>query len=210
MSKRPAPARTVTDDHDDEPRRLDPKPSKLRDFRIALKDEGLEYHFGVGVAVLACSDERPGQVLLGKRKGSDGSGTWALPGGHLEFGEEPWQAGVRELLEETGLRVSMECPDAGRGASPNSCELLGWENAVGLDARYHYVTAFVRCNIESGQLPENKEPEKCEGWSWHDWDGEAGKASSFPPDEELFLALALVRQKGILHPFRKSHELRER
>lgn len=39
-----------------------------------------------------------GRVLLCQR--SD-SGQWATPAGHLEPGEEPWQAAVRELHEET-------------------------------------------------------------------------------------------------------------
>ncbi len=39
-----------------------------------------------------------GRVLLCQR--SD-TGAWATPAGHLEPGEEPWQAAVRELVEET-------------------------------------------------------------------------------------------------------------
>jgi ADP-ribose pyrophosphatase YjhB (NUDIX family) len=36
------------------------------------------------------------------------AGQWTLPGGGVEFGEEPSQAFVRELWEETGLRSNPE------------------------------------------------------------------------------------------------------
>jgi 8-oxo-dGTP pyrophosphatase MutT (NUDIX family) len=32
-------------------------------------------------------------------------GKWLQPGGHLEVGEAPWQAALREAREETGLRL---------------------------------------------------------------------------------------------------------
>ncbi len=53
---------------------------------------------GVGVIVI-----RNGGILLGKRIGSHGAGTWALPGGHLEYAERIEDCAAREVLEETGL-----------------------------------------------------------------------------------------------------------
>lgn len=46
-----------------------------------------------------------GEVLLHQR--SD-DGRWGLPGGAIEPGEEPAQAVIREVYEETGLRVVPE------------------------------------------------------------------------------------------------------
>ena len=36
-----------------------------------------------------------------------GSGTWGFPKGHLEAGETPQQAAVREVQEETGVRAQV-------------------------------------------------------------------------------------------------------
>ncbi|SPO26619.1 uncharacterized protein UTRI_03910_B [Ustilago trichophora] len=55
----------------------------------------------VGVAVYVINEK--GHVLVGKRTGSHGAGTLALPGGHLELHESFQECAAREVLEETGL-----------------------------------------------------------------------------------------------------------
>lgn len=45
------------------------------------------------------------EVLLGKRAVDPHRGFWGVPGGNLEYDEHPADGAVRELREETGLRV---------------------------------------------------------------------------------------------------------
>ncbi|GAK64835.1 7,8-dihydro-8-oxoguanine triphosphatase NUDT15 [Moesziomyces antarcticus] len=62
----------------------------------------------VGVAVFVLNEQ--GHVLVGKRTGSHGAGTIALPGGHLELHESFYECAARETYEETGLVLQL--PDA--------------------------------------------------------------------------------------------------
>jgi 8-oxo-dGTP diphosphatase len=55
-----------------------------------------------------CRIEREGTVLYVRRRaGSFLGGRWELPGGTVEAGEDPADAAVREVAEETGLRVRL-------------------------------------------------------------------------------------------------------
>jgi 8-oxo-dGTP diphosphatase len=54
----------------------------------------------VGVQCFVLSGSR---LLLGLRTAGFGTGTWGLPGGHLEQGETILEAAARELEEETGI-----------------------------------------------------------------------------------------------------------
>ena len=49
--------------------------------------------------------EQSGHVLLVRRRSLPGKGKWALPGGHLEMDETLMSGVLRELREETGLKV---------------------------------------------------------------------------------------------------------
>jgi 8-oxo-dGTP diphosphatase len=48
---------------------------------------------------------RDWEVLILKRAGGYAGGGWFVPGGHVEFGETPLQAVVRETEEEAGIRL---------------------------------------------------------------------------------------------------------
>lgn len=55
-----------------------------------------------------CADNviiQSGHVLLIKRKDFPGKGLWALPGGHINGNENAFVASLRELEEETGLKI---------------------------------------------------------------------------------------------------------
>ena len=75
------------------------------------------------VVVLAGTAE-DAQVLLIRRGNQPFAGSWALPGGFVEQGEQVAAAAPRELAEETGLRV-----DA------SSLELLDVYDTPGRDPR---------------------------------------------------------------------------
>ncbi|NKI94138.1 NUDIX hydrolase [Rhizobacter sp. SG703] len=123
---------------------------------------------GVGILVL-----RGGRILLGRRRGAHGAGTWSAPGGRLEYGESIEDCARRELLEETGLALG-----AGE-RGPCTSDVFD-------EVRQHYVTVFVLARHTHGE-PATLEPDKCDGWQWFDW-------SALP--QPLFAPLASLRATG--------------
>ena len=70
----------------------------------------------VAVAVFVVDDDR---ILLVKRAMEPGRGKWALPAGFVDYGEDPREAAVREVEEETGLSVELtELVDVLPGDTP--------------------------------------------------------------------------------------------
>jgi 8-oxo-dGTP diphosphatase len=94
----------------------------------------------VGIVAVARRDD--GQVLLVRR---GDTGTWALPGGTLEWGETARVTLERELAEEAGATLR----EAGA--------LRAVYSAPERDARMHAVTIVVACTVE-GALRGPKNP----------------------------------------------------
>ena len=103
---------------------------------------------GVGVAIY-----KDGKILLDVRRNAHGDGEYAFPGGHLEFGESIAECAKRETLEETGLIIT-------------NIRFLFFANLVNYSGK-HYAHIHMAADWKTGE-PENREPEKCEGWEWHD------------------------------------------
>ena len=131
---------------------------------------------GVGVLVVRPGD---GHVLLGRRKGAHGSGTWALPGGWLEKNEAFDACAVRELEEETGLCAS--------DVVLKRCHVVPTVANNVMDKGVHSVTVFVRLDLKSAPVADKVrvcEPEKCHEWRWVDPAGPL-PCPQFPPLEHL-------------------------
>ncbi len=103
----------------------------------------------VGVGAFVVSDHK---VLLLRRCGSHGEGTWGLPGGHQEFGETPEQTAVREVAEETGLNVI-------------ETRRMGFTDDQMLDIDRHYITLFIGCDVSTG-VAQIMEPDKATDLGW--------------------------------------------
>ena len=92
---------------------------------------------GVGAVVIDA-----GRVLLIRRGKEPLKGRWMVPGGTVELGETLEQAVVREVEEETGIRV-------------RPLEVVTVFDSIHRDGgsvRYHFVIVDYRCERVSGSL----------------------------------------------------------
>lgn len=107
----------------------------------------------VGVGVIIINDN---EILVGKRKGYHGNGTWAPPGGNLGFGESVTECAIRETAEECGVNIK-------------NVRFATFTEDLFIEAEKHYITFWMIGDYESG-VPEVLEPDLCEKWEWYEWD----------------------------------------
>lgn len=110
----------------------------------------------VGVAVLIWNEE--GQLLMGKRKASHGEGTWSVPGGHLDFGESPEEACIREVREETGIELE----------EVQRLSEYPYNNTMFPEGK-QYITLWFHGMYTGGEI-QAMEPDKCDEWIFCDTD----------------------------------------
>lgn len=90
--------------------------------------------------------ERRGKILLTHWRRGHLHG-WTLPGGGIEGGEDPRDAVVREVLEETGLDARV-----GKLLGVDSRVMVREEITDGRDPELHTIRILYRASVKDGPL----------------------------------------------------------
>jgi 8-oxo-dGTP diphosphatase len=106
----------------------------------------------VGIAVFIFRD---GKFLMTRRHGSHGTGTWSIPGGHLEFNESWEECIKRETMEEVGVEIT-------------NVQFLSATNDIFEKEDKHYVTIWLTADWANNE-PEIKEPHKILDIQWRNF-----------------------------------------
>jgi 8-oxo-dGTP diphosphatase len=128
------------------------------------------------------------QVLLGRRGGEPGRGTWSLPSGYIEFDDDFLSAAIREVEEETGLRV----------------ELSSLVNVVSsfVSPRFHFLNLFLVARVLGGELAAADDLQAV------DWFPLSGPFPEMGFQEDLD-AIQLVAEGCAGLPLEPDHTIRE-
>lgn len=88
-----------------------------------------------------------GRVLLARHVSPRGESTWTLPGGRVEHGEDPFDAVIREVAEETGCDAVVQ-----RLLGVDSRVIPAAERTVPGGPEHQNVGIFYQVAITGGQL----------------------------------------------------------
>lgn len=111
-----------------------------------------------GVLVVVFDPTSPDSIIMMRRRGSHGSGTWTCPGGRMEYGEPVEITCSREVWEEVG--VSIDTP-----------KYVATTDDFFSEDGQHWVTLWFVAPMVSG-TPTLREPDKAEIVCWVKWDRE--------------------------------------
>jgi ADP-ribose pyrophosphatase YjhB (NUDIX family) len=70
-----------------------------------------------------------GELLVVRRGAAPGAGKWSVPGGRVEFGETLHETVAREVLEETGIAVTVG-------------GFAGWVERIGVEDTHFVILDF--------------------------------------------------------------------
>jgi len=123
-----------------------------------------ERHFTVAVFIV-----REGRVLLLFHRAFQ---RWLPPGGHLQAGEIPDDAAMREVFEETGLMVRF--PDSSGSMVPGGPRLLTRPAGIQLENpaadHEHIDMVYFAAPVDPCQEPRVSQESEAIGWFGpHDW-----------------------------------------
>lgn len=90
------------------------------------------------------------RIVLIKRRREPYKRKWALPGGFVEYGETVEQAAVREVFEETSMRVELEA-------------ILGVYSDPDRDPRGHTITTVFIARPKGGE-PSGRDDAEAASW----------------------------------------------
>jgi len=126
-----------------------------------------------------------GRVLLARHVSPVHGSTWTLPGGRVEHGEDPFDAVIREVAEETGCDAVVE-----RLLGVDSRVIPVAERRVPGPLPHHNVGIFYRVRITGGQLRPEPDGQIAES-VWTPFPGVAQLRRSSLVDIGLALAQAV-------------------
>lgn len=111
----------------------------------------MEPHYHVAINIIV---EKDGEIMLSRRANTGwNDGKLCIPGGHVEYGESPRQAAVREAREELGLDIKVD-------------ELKFLCTEVRQSPERSYISCIYV--LQTNQDPKNMEPNKCSELVWRD------------------------------------------
>ena len=115
-----------------------------------------------------------GVVLLQHKR----LGFWLQPGGHIDGGESPWQAALREAREETGLDV--------RSAGSGEPQLVHVDVHAGGRGHTHLDLRYL---VDGGSADPTPPADESQEIGWFEWDAAIERAG----DERLKACLRSLR-----------------